>query len=237
MKAVRLLQVGSPLVELEIPLPQMGPRDLLVRVRAAGICHSDAHYRAGVSRLRALPLTFGHEIAGVVEDVGEAVQGFAKGDRMCVHYLATCGECDYCRAGTEQFCRTVEMFGKDRDGGYAEFVAVPERSAFLLPAEIPFEQGAILMCSAATSLHALHKARLQPGETVAVFGVGGLGVSAVQLALCLGAAEVYAVDIHPAKLALAERLGAVAVDASRADPVATLRDRTGWPRSGCGAWN
>lgn len=118
----------------------------------------------------------------MVEQVGSEVQGFTSGDRVCVHYLVTCGQCAFCLAGTEQFCPAARMLGKHRDGGYAEYIAVPERSVFHLPDEIPFEQGAILMCSSATSLHALNKARLRPGETVAIFGAGGLGISALQLA-------------------------------------------------------
>ncbi|HZE12395.1 MAG TPA: zinc-binding dehydrogenase, partial [Chthoniobacterales bacterium] len=124
-------------------------------------------------------------------------------------------------------CAVAEMIGKDRDGGYAEFIAVPERSVFHLPNEIPFEEGAILMCSSATSLHALNKARLRAGEIVAIFGVGGLGVSAVQLALHLGATKVFAVDINPEKLRLAARFGAVPVNATERDPVGQLREMTG----------
>src|SRR2546430_12559920 len=190
MKAVRVVQPGRPLELQEIPRPQQRDEEVLIRIKAAGICHSDAHYRAGVSSVASLPITLGHEVAGVVEKTGE---------RVCVHYLATCGQCAFCQSGTEQFCTTVQMIGKDRDGGFAEFIAVPERSVFHLPDEIPFEQGAILMCSSATSLHALNKARLRDGETVAVFGVGGLGISAVQLAKHFGAAEVFAVDINPEK--------------------------------------
>jgi propanol-preferring alcohol dehydrogenase len=119
------------------------------------------------------------------------------------------------------------MIGKHRDGGYAEFIAVPERSVFHLPDEIPFEQGAILMCSSATSLHALTKARLRPGETVAIFGVGGLGISAVQLARHFGAAGVFAVDINPRKLELAQRFGAIPINASVGNPVAQLQELTG----------
>mgnify|MGYP005846796135 FL=1 len=119
------------------------------------------------------------------------------------------------------------MIVKHRDGGYAEFVAVPARCCLPLPEEIPFAQGAIMMCSSATALHALRKARLQPGERVAVFGVGGLGMSAVQLARALGALEVYAVDINPTKLQLAATYGAVPVDASAVDPVAAITRLTG----------
>jgi propanol-preferring alcohol dehydrogenase len=227
MKAVRLLKPGSPLEEEEIEIPPVGARDVLIRVKGAGICHSDAHYRAGVSLVKSLPLTLGHEVAGVVDKTGADVQGFTAGDRVCVHYLVTCGQCIFCESGTEQFCPTGQMIGKHRDGGYAEFVVVPERSVFLLPDEIPFEQGAILMCSSATSLHALNKARLRPGETAAIFGVGGLGISAVQLAKHFGAAEVFAVDINPRKLELAERFGAIPVDASTGTPVEKLQELTG----------
>jgi len=226
MKAIRLVKPGSPLEEDGIEIPSVGSRDVLIRVKGAGICHSDAHYRAGVSPVKPLPLTLGHEVAGVVEEIGSDVAGFTKGDRVCVHYLATCGACAFCENGTEQFCPTAQMIGKHRDGGYAEFMVVPERSVFALPAEIPFEQGAILMCSSATSLHALNKARLRSGETVAIFGVGGLGISAVQLAKHFGAAKVFAVDINPRKLELAERFGAIPVNASTADPVEQIQELT-----------
>ena len=226
MKAVRLTAINAPLEQQQIDAPSVGPNDVLIRVRAAGICHSDAHYRASVSPVARLPLTLGHEIAGVVEGIGNGVENFKSGDRVCVHYLVTCGTCAFCRAGHEQFCPAAQMIGKDRDGGYAEFIAVPERSLFHLPAEISFEEGAILMCSSATSLHALNKARLRAGETVAVFGVGGLGVSAIQIALYLGAAKVFAVDINPEKLRLAARSGAVPVNATERDPVAQLREMT-----------
>lgn len=232
MKAVRLVRPGRPLELHDVPRPQPGPWDILVRVKAAGICHSDAHYRAGKSRVHPLPLTLGHEVAGVVEEIGAGVTGLQQGNRVCLHYLATCGACDWCASGNEQFCTTGQMIGKHRDGGYAEFIVMPARSVFKLPEEIPFEHGAILMCSSATSLHALHKARLQPGETVAVFGVGGLGVSAIQLAKALGAGRVFAVDIQPKKLELARQLGAVPIksdqsdQSDRPDPVRLIREQT-----------
>jgi D-arabinose 1-dehydrogenase-like Zn-dependent alcohol dehydrogenase len=224
MKAVRLIAPGRPLETCDIPAPRPASGEVLVRVKAAGICHSDAHYRAGRSRVEPLPLTLGHEVAGVVEQ-GSA--GLRPGDRVCVHYLATCGHCDWCDRGQEQFCTTGKMIGKHRDGGYAEFIAVPARSLFRLPDEIPFAHGAVIMCSSAASLHALVKARLKPGETVAVFGCGGLGASAIQLARALGAGEVFGVDLHPAKLSLAAQLGARPVDARTADAATQLLDLTG----------
>ena len=222
MKAIRLVQPGRPLELQEIGVPSVGSEDVLVRVEAAGICHSDAHYRAGRSLVRPLPLTLGHEVAGVVQKTGPEVSQFKPGDRVCLHYLASCGICAYCQRGNEQFCVSGAMMGKFRDGGYAEFVVMPERSVFRLPEEVPFEHGAILMCSSATALHALNKARLRPGESVAVFGLGGLGLSAIQLARAFGAGEVFAVDIKPEKLARAARFGAVPVNASACEPVEEL---------------
>lgn len=226
MRAVRLVEPGRPLELQEIDVPHVGAMDVLVRVRAAGICHSDAHYRAGRSAVKPLPMTLGHEVAGVVERVGEGVTTVKVGDRVCLHYMVTCGHCAYCNRGQEQFCTSGAMIGKYRDGGYADYIAVSARSVFSLPAEIPFEQGAIMMCSSATSLHALNKARLRPGETVAVFGVGGLGMSAVQLARAFGARDVFAVDIEAGKLALAEQFGAIPVNASDTDPVREIKRLT-----------
>jgi propanol-preferring alcohol dehydrogenase len=222
MKAVRLIKIGHPLQEQEVPVPSVGPRDLLVRIKAAGICHSDVHYRTGSSPVGVLPQTLGHEIAGVVEEIGSEVTDVAIGERVCLHYLLTCGDCHYCRKGHEQFCVHGKMLGKHCDGGYAEYIAVPARNAISLPPEIPFEHGATMMCSSSTSFHALRKAELQPGETVAVFGAGGLGMSAIQLALALGALQVYAVDIHEDKLRLAESYGAIPVHAALHDPVAEI---------------
>ncbi len=226
MKAVRLAQVGRPLVEADIPLPEIGPSDVLIRLAAAGICHSDTHYRAGISKIDNLPVTLGHEVAGVVERVGDEGTNLSAGDRVCVDYLVHCGSCEFCRRGLEQFCTTVQMIGKHRDGGYAEFIKVPGRNAFKLPDEISFEIGAIMMCSSATALHALNKARLKPGESVAIFGLGGLGFSALQLARALDCGKIYVIEINPIKLALAKKLGAVGIDANVGDPVEQIIEAT-----------
>jgi propanol-preferring alcohol dehydrogenase len=226
MKAVRLVEVGQPLEMIEIPLPEIGPKDVLVQVKAAGICHSDAHYQAGISPVEPLPLTLGHEVAGIIAEIGTEVLSRKVGDRVCLHYMVTCGECEYCNGGSEQFCKSGQMLGKNRDGGYAEYISIPARNAFLLPDEIPFEQGAIMMCSSATSLHALFKGRLQAGETVAIYGIGGLGMSAVQLAQAFGAMDIFAVDINPNKLKLAEKYGATGINAEKVDPVQEIMKLT-----------
>ena len=222
MQAVRLVAVGQPLQMQQVPQPSIGDRDVLVRIMAAGICHSDVHYRAGISPVKPLPMTPGHEIAGIVEQVGSQVSGLKAGERVCLHYLVTCGDCGYCTTGNEHFCVQGKMLGKHLDGGYAEYIAVPARNAIPLPDEVSFEHAAVLMCSSATSLHALRKARLKGGETVAIFGAGGLGMSAIQLARALGALDVYAVDINAGKLQVAAQYGAVPVNAAQGDPVAAI---------------
>ena len=223
MKAVRMIGAGQPLELHEIPMPAIGERDILVRVCAAGICHSDVHYRAGRSPVRPLPMTLGHEVAGVVEQIGAQVSSVKLGDRVCLHYNITCGDCYYCSTGNEQFCPQVLMLGHYTNGGYAEYIAVPARNAIALPDEIPFEQGATLMCASATAFHALRKSRLKAGESAAIIGVGGLGMSAIQLARAFGALDVFAVDINAEKLQLAAHYGAIPVSARQVDPVAEIR--------------
>lgn len=227
MKSICFVDADKPLQLREIAIPSFANSDVLVRVKAAGICHSDAHYRAGITQLLKPPMPLGHEVAGVVEEVGASVVNVSPGDRVCLHYLVTCGKCLHCQAGHEQFCPDAQMIGKHRPGGYAEYVAVPASNAFKLPAEISFEEGAILMCSSATAYHALRKARFQASESVAVFGIGGLGLSAIQLAKALGAKTVYAVDLHRGKLEIARKLGALPFHPDDGDPVEQIINHTG----------
>jgi len=224
VRVVQLTEIGKALTNADVTVPEIGSSDVLIRIAAAGICHSDAHYRAGISKIDRLPLTLGHEIAGRVEKVGTDVTHLSAGDRVCVHYLVHCGTCEFCVRELEQFCRSGRMIGKHRDGGYAEFIKVPGANAFLLPDEIPFEVGAIMMCSSATALHALNKARFKPGESVAIFGFGGLGFSALQLARTFDCGDVYVIEINPAKLASAASMGAIAIDARSADPVDQIKE-------------
>ena len=195
MRAVRLLREGEPVVDAELPDPVPGPGEVVVAVRCAGICHSDAHYRRGGASTVRLPVTPGHEVAGVVAAVGEGVATPGVGDRVALHYLLPDGR----------------MLGKDVDGGWAERVCVPAANAVPVPDGVPLEHAAVMMCSSATALHALRVAPLLAGESVAIVGFGGLGVSALQLARVLGASRVYAVDPVPEKQRLAAALGATPV--------------------------
>lgn len=220
MRAVRLVTPGDPVQLAEIPVPSIGPTDVLVRVRAAGICHSDVHYRAGRSPVEPLPLTLGHEVAGEIAACGSAVTSHEIGDAVSLHYLVTCGECSDCLGEREMFCASAKMLGHYTDGGWAEYIVVPARNAVHMPAGVSFAHGAVMMCSSATSLHALRKGRVQRGDRVLVIGVGGLGMSAVQLARVCGARQVIAVDRDAAKLALAAQYGAETVNATGLSPAA-----------------
>ena len=226
MKAIRFVGADQPLQMQEIPIPEIGRSGILVRVKAAGICHSDVHYRAGISPVKPVPLTLGHEVAGVVEKIGSHVTNVRVGDRVCLHYNIACGNCHHCQTGNDQFCEKVLMIGHYANGGYAEYIAVPARNAVHLPDEIPFEQGATLMCASATAFHSLRKSRVKPGETVAVFGAGGLGQSAIQLARAFGAITVYAIDINEEKLNLATHYGAIPINAQRVDVVEEIKKLT-----------
>lgn len=212
--AVRLFHHGKPLVDATLPDPVPGPGEIAIDIRAAGICHSDAHYRREIG-LASLPITLGHEIAGYVTEVGEGVANAYPGDRVAVHYFVSCGGCGHCQRYGEQFCVTGEMIGKERDGGWAEKIVVPAANVIPIPEEISFSQAAVMMCSTATAYHALRLAELSGEDSLAIIGFGGLGASAVQLAGVFGAREIYAVDLVREKLDLAETFGAEPITSNR----------------------
>jgi propanol-preferring alcohol dehydrogenase len=226
MKAVQLVEIGKDLEIREVPTRKPKSDEVRIRIKAAGICHSDVHYREGVSSVDHLPITLGHEVAGEIEMIGRDVIDFKIGDRVCVNYMITCGKCKYCIQGTEQFCTKGKMIGKNANGGYAEKITVPIRGIFKLPDSISYDHAAVMMCSSSTSLHALRKTRFKPGETIAIFGLGGLGISALQLAKVFGAKEIYAIDIDSNKLETAEEMGAFPINAKEIDPVAKIMEIT-----------
>ena len=209
MKAARLHATGRNLSLDSVPVPQPGPDEVLVKVGAAGICHSDVNYIDGVAPVARLPITLGHEFAGTIAAKGPGVTGVEVGDRVCVHYVVSCGKCAYCASGRETYCERYRMIGKDLDGGFAEFVSVPSRNVLKVPTSLPVEQAAILGCAVSTAFHALRRGRAEEGETVLVNGLGGLGLHAVQLASrVFKAGRIIAVDVSDAKLKLAESFGA-----------------------------
>jgi 2-desacetyl-2-hydroxyethyl bacteriochlorophyllide A dehydrogenase len=228
MKAARLHSIGEALSIDSVEIPKIGAEDVLVDVRGAGICHSDIHYRNGVSPVSKLPITLGHEISGVIAETGDAVEGIERKDRVLVHYVISCGNCIYCKTDREHYCGKYQMIGKTVDGGLAEYVKAPARNVLKLPESIPFEQAAILGCAVSTAYHSLRRGRVGSGDVVVVYGVGGLGAHAIQLASnVFRANEVIAVDISEGKLKTATRMGASeVVNATSADPAERIKEIT-----------
>lgn len=207
------------LVEIDRPVPERG--EVLLRVRAAGLCHSDLHIifdELGGYPIPA-PLTLGHEICGEAVELGEGVTGIELGRRYAVFGPVGCGNCRWCRSGRDNLCTESRWIGIARDGGYAEYVTVPAQALVPVPDSVSDAAAAIATDAILTSYHALLTvARLQPGEGVAIIGVGGLGLHAVQIASAFGAV-VLALDIQERKLELARQHGAaIALDSRQLDP-------------------
>ena len=210
MKAMVLRAFGQPLELAEMPRPQVGPADVLVRVRACGIGLTVVNLLATPGRVTAYPRIPGHEIAGDVVEVGDAVRTVKTGQRVTNHFYLTCGQCKQCRAGRETLCLNQRgNIGAAIDGGYAEYVALPERNTVPIPDGVSYVDAAVASDAIATPYHACHKeARLGPGDSVLIVGAGGgVGIHMVQMARLCGA-RVLAADIGDDKLALAKSMGA-----------------------------
>ncbi len=205
----------------DIPVPSVGPDQILVKVAACGACHTDLHYiEHGVPTFKKPPIVLGHEASGTVEEVGVDVENFTTGQHVLIPAVLTCGKCRFCRMGRENICSDMKMLGNHFDGAYAEYVAVPSKDVLHLPESIPLQDAAIIADALSTPYHAVkNRARVRPGDTVVVFGCGGVGINAVQLAAAVGA-FVIAVDISERKLQWARELGAAkTIDASKVQRV------------------
>lgn len=232
MKAARLHKIGEGLRLDLVEIPVVGPDEVLVKIRASGICHSDINYRDGVGKVDRLPMILGHEISGTVAQKGSRVEAIEVGDRLVIHYVISCGKCQFCRSGRETYCENYQMIGKDVDGGFAEYVKVPANNALRLPETVPFDQAAILGCAVSTAFHALRRGGVKDEDSIVVYGVGGLGAHAIQMsAKILKASNIIAVDVVDEKLRLAKRLGAKnVVNPSKedvADRIRSMTDGTG----------
>jgi len=231
MRALVVREFGGPLILEEVPVPEPGPQEVLLRVRACAVDQFDLTIRDGKFPMaNKVPIILGHEIAGVVEATGAEVRSVAVGDRViCTLYL-TCGKCRYCLTGRETICADFKGYlGIHTPGAYAEFTTVPEANLVKLPEPISFADGSLIANAIGTPYHALTKrARLQAGERVVITGAGGgVGVHAVQLARMMGA-FVMGVDIGEEKLALVRDFGADRVfDASSGDFSPAVREWTG----------
>jgi len=231
MRAVRYTGAHQPFELQDVPRRDPAHGEVLVRVTAAGVCHTELHFRSGLLDLGVAPVTMGHEVVGRIEAVGDGVPRERVGQRVIVYYYVGCGDCKHCRVGDEHLCpRLKAEYGFVADGGYADYVTVPARNAVPLPDSVSDVEAAPIGCGVTTAVHAARLAALAPGEWAVVYGVGGVGFGLVQLARASGA-RVVAVGRTPAKLDLARELGAeFTVDASGGDPAqvaARIREITG----------
>jgi propanol-preferring alcohol dehydrogenase len=231
MKAARLHEYGEALTIDEVPTPRPDKGEVLVKVDAAGFCHSDVHIIDGAIRvLPRLPLTLGHENAGHVAAVGSGVRTVKEGDAVAVYGGWGCGVCDYCVTGNEQLCQTPQWVGlSDRDGGYAEYLLVPHERYLVALRRLTPDEAAPLTDAALTPYRAIRKALpfLEADHHVLVIGVGGLGQYGMKLLRLMTGCPIIAVDVSDQKLALARALGAdAALNAKSADINQRIKDVT-----------
>ncbi|MFD6640196.1 alcohol dehydrogenase AdhP [Micromonospora chalcea] len=221
MRASVVTAFDRPMEITERPVPEAGPGEILVRIEASGLCHTDIHAARGEWPVKPTPpFVPGHEGVGLVEQVGPGVTEHAVGDRVALPWLGwACGTCSYCVTGWETLCESQRNTGYSIDGAHAEYAVASARYAVRVPDGVdPFE-AAPLTCAGVTTYKAVKVAGVRPGERVAIFGIGGLGHLAQQYAQIFGA-ETVAVDVTAEKLALATTLGAAhTVDAASTDPV------------------
>ncbi len=246
MKAAVLFERGQPLQIEELNVDTPGPREVLIRVAATGVCHSDLHMADG-SFPAPMPAVLGHETAGVVEAIGDEVRGVKVGDHVVTCVSGFCGHCQDCVTGHLSICRVKEI---DRPrgapprmtnaagkrvhqvgglSGFAEMMLVHERSCVAIRRDMPLDLASVIGCAVTTGYGAVvHTARIEAGSTVAVIGCGGVGLMIVNAALIAGAARIIAIDRVPGKLALAQTMGATdIIDGSTGDVVEMVRELTG----------
>lgn len=233
MRAAVMEAIRKPLTVKEVPDPQL-PRDgAVIRAEAEGICRSDWHAWSGdwgwIGLTPTLPLVMGHEFCGVIEEVGNDVRNFKRGDRVLVPFSQGEGSCEYCRSGNSHVCARPQLPGFSYWGGYGRLVGVPKADFNLVPMpdEVGFLEGAAMGCRFMTSYHGVvDRAQIKPGEWVAVHGCGGIGLSAIHIAAASGA-SVIAVDLDDRKLELAQKVGAAhVVNGKKSDAIKAITDIT-----------
>jgi S-(hydroxymethyl)glutathione dehydrogenase/alcohol dehydrogenase len=242
MKAAVLREHLRPLVVEELDLGEPGPGEVLVKMMASGVCHSDWHVVKGEWTQVPLPIVLGHEGAGIVESLGPNVTGVQPGDHVILSWKASCGLCEMCQKGWPNLCERSPTVGRKPTvrgteepinqmaglGTFGSYTVVPEVAAVPIDRDVPFAQAALVGCGVTTGVGAaINTARVQPGTTVAVFGCGGVGLNCMQGAAIAGATMIIAVDLLDNKLQMAGEFGAThTVNSSREDPVERIRELT-----------
>ncbi|MCI0607008.1 zinc-binding dehydrogenase [bacterium] len=209
MEAAIFRQPYQPLSIEDVPVPLIASDQVLIKVIACGVCHTDLHYiDHGVKTFKEPPLILGHECSGIIEKVGTSVTNWKEGDRVLLPAVVSCGVCRMCRLGRENICEQMKMFGNHVNGAFAEYIAAPAKDIFSLPQQLPLAESCIIADALSTPYHAVkNRAQVGPGDRVVVFGCGGVGINVVQVAAAAGA-RVVAVDLKQEKLELAKKLGA-----------------------------
>ena len=221
MRAARIVKPNEPLEVQQLETPRPRGSQVLVKVESSGVCHSDIHlWEGGYEGLEGqflkttdrgvkYPLTPGHEIAGVVDSLGEEAEGFTKNEKVLVYPWIGEGRCPACRIGQENLCDKPKSLGVYRDGGYAEYVLVPSyRYLLKMDEEMDANESATLSCSALTAYGAVKNANLKPNDNVVIVGAGGLGLMAIQLARAVTGSKIIAMDLNDEKLEAAKKNGA-----------------------------
>jgi succinate semialdehyde reductase (NADPH) len=250
LKAAVLERAGSAVSIQDIADPKPRQSEVLLKVAACGVCHSDLHVMKGEIGF-PMPCVLGHEVSGVVEEVGPGVTNLRRGDHVVASFILPCGRCGFCVQGRDDLCEAFFALNRGRGalfdgetrlyredgtaiamfsaGGLAEYAVVPDTAAFALPLELDLEEACILGCAVPTAYGAVrHQGQVMPGQSVAVIGVGGVGLNIVQFARTFGASDIIAVDIRDDKLESALQLGAtMTINAAREDAAARLKELTG----------
>ncbi len=240
MKAAVLYQAGGPLQIEELEKPTIGDEEVLIKVAACGVCHTDLKYITRGRDPYVLPGIVGHEISGIIEEVGRHQKSFFKeGDRVIVGMRYKCGKCPYCLAGRDNLCRNRpspppvkkedgSSVNRWNVGGFCQYLGVPGYMVFPAPKELPLEESCVIGCRVTTAYNAVkHGAELRPGDSALVIGCGGVGLNTIQFLECFGAYPIIAVDIIDEKLEAAKRFGAThTVNAQKEDPVDATRQLT-----------
>lgn len=241
MKAARIVNVNEPLQVQDVQTPKPKDSQILVKVQSVGVCHSDVHvwegYYEGISgqqlkttdRGVKYPLTPGHEIAGIVDSLGEQVEGFSKYEKVLVYPWVGEGMCPACKIGQENLCDKPRSLGIYKDGGYAEYVLVPNYKYLVkIGDDMDTDISAPLACAGLTAYGAIKNANLKPDDNVVIVGTGGLGLMAIQLAKAVTGARIIAMDIDDKKLEVAKKEGAdIIVNSKKEDPVKAIMELTG----------
>lgn len=207
MKAAVLEKFSEPMVLREVPVPKVGRNEVLLKVKACGMCGTDVKIWGGHKKVKELPLIMGHEPAGEIVGLGDEVKGLKAGDRGIAHFYLSCGRCLYCKTNRETLCSNIKgRLGFELNGGFAEYISIPVQNFIPIPEELSFEAACIIPDAISTTYHGFSKVSVSSGDNVLVMGLGGLGIHGLQIAKAMGA-NVIGVDINEEKLNFARELG------------------------------